>query len=78
MASSSKIARRTSVSGWKDKGTEGDQQRRDVMLAEMRREQGLSKTLFFLEPQHKCPRAQEFDEKLSARIFGQENAIHDM
>ncbi|MDX6530915.1 MAG: hypothetical protein QOH41_3205 [Blastocatellia bacterium] len=48
------------------------------MLAEMRREQGLSKTPFFLDPQLKCPRAQEFDEKLSARIVGQEDAIHDM
>ena len=48
------------------------------MLAEMRREQGLSKTPFFLNPQLKCPRAREFDEKLSARIVGQENAIHDM
>ncbi len=48
------------------------------MLAEMRREPGLSKTPFFLDPQLKCPRAREFDEKLSARIVGQENAIHDM
>ena len=48
------------------------------MLAEMRREQGLSKTPFFLDPQLKCSRAREFDEKLSARIVGQENAIHDM
>ncbi|HXM49926.1 MAG TPA: AAA family ATPase [Pyrinomonadaceae bacterium] len=48
------------------------------MLAEMRREQGLSKTPFFLDPQLKCSRAQEFDEKLSARIVGQEDAIHDM
>ena len=48
------------------------------MLAEMRREQGLSETPFFLNPQIKCPRAQEFDEKLSARIVGQEDAIHDM
>ena len=48
------------------------------MLAEMRREQGLSKTPFFLNPQLKCPRAREFDEKLSARIVGQENAIQDM
>jgi len=48
------------------------------MLAKMSRKQGLSKTPFFLDPQLKCPRAQEFDEKLSARIVGQENAIHDM
>jgi len=48
------------------------------MLAKMRREQGLSKTPFFLNAQLKSPRAQEFDEKLSARIVGQENAIHDM
>jgi ATP-dependent Clp protease ATP-binding subunit ClpB len=48
------------------------------MLAEMRREQGLSKNPFFLNPQLKCPRAREFYEKLSARIVGQEDAIHDM
>jgi ATP-dependent Clp protease ATP-binding subunit ClpB len=48
------------------------------MFAEMRREQDLSKSPFFLDPQLKCLRAQEFDEKLSARIVGQENAIHDM
>ncbi|MCM3873148.1 MAG: AAA family ATPase [Pyrinomonadaceae bacterium] len=48
------------------------------MLAEMSREQGLLKTPFFLDPQLKSSRAQEFDEKLSARIVGQENAIHDM
>ena len=48
------------------------------MLAAMHREQGLSKTPFFLDPQLKCSRAQEFDEKLSARIVGQEDAIHDM
>ncbi len=48
------------------------------MRAKMRREQGLSTTPFFLDPRLKCPRAQEFDEKLSARIVGQEDAIHDM
>src|SRR5713226_4812585 len=48
------------------------------MLAEMRKQQGLSKTPFFLNPQLKCLRAQEFDQELSARIVGQENAIHDM
>jgi ATP-dependent Clp protease ATP-binding subunit ClpB len=48
------------------------------MLAKMRREQSLSKTPFFLDPQLKCSRAREFDEQLSARIVGQENAIHDM
>lgn len=48
------------------------------MLVEMRREQGSAKTPLFLNPQLKCSRAREFDEKLSARIVGQENAIHDM
>jgi hypothetical protein len=47
------------------------------MFAEVRREQGASTPLLF-RPQLKCPRAREFDEKLSARIFGQEDAIHDM
>src|SRR5712691_3629299 len=48
------------------------------MLVEIRRGQGLSKSPLFLNPQLKCSRAREFDEKLSARIVGQENAIHDM
>jgi ATP-dependent Clp protease ATP-binding subunit ClpA len=48
------------------------------MLAEMRREQGLSKTPFFLNPQLKCQRAREFDERLTARIVGQGDAIQDM
>src|SRR6267378_7722573 len=48
------------------------------MRAKIRREQGLSKTPFFLDPQLKSPRAQEFDEKLSTRIVGQADAIHDM
>jgi len=48
------------------------------MFTEVRREQGLSKTPFFLNPQLKSPRAREFDEKLSARIVGQETAIHNM
>jgi ATP-dependent Clp protease ATP-binding subunit ClpA len=52
--------------------------RRDIMLAEMRREQGLSKTPFFLDPRVKCQRAQEFDDKLATRIIGQENAIRGM
>jgi ATP-dependent Clp protease ATP-binding subunit ClpB len=47
------------------------------MFTEVRREQSL-KTPFFLNPQLKCLRAREFDEKLSARIVGQENAIHDV
>src|SRR5262249_9498948 len=48
------------------------------MFAEVRSEQGLSKTPVFLNPQLKSPRAREFDEKLSARIVGQEDAIRDM
>ena len=51
------------------------------MFMEVRREQGLSRTPFFLNPQLKCPRAQEFDEKLSAHrccIVDQEDAIHYM
>src|SRR6185312_5954968 len=48
------------------------------MFAEVDREQGLLKTPFFLNPQLKSLRAREFDEKLSARIVGQENAIREM
>src|SRR5262245_2655395 len=48
------------------------------MFAEVRSEQGLSKTPVFLDHQLKCSRAREFDEKLSARIVGQEDAIRDM
>ena len=48
------------------------------MFAEVRKERTWSKPPFFLDPRVKSQRAQEFDEELSARIVGQENAIHDM
>src|SRR5258707_968291 len=48
------------------------------MFAEVRREQGLSKPPFFLDPRVKCQRAQEFDDQLATRIIGQENAIRGM
>ena len=46
------------------------------MFAKMVEKQGL--VPFLLDPQIKSSRAQEFDEQLSARIVGQEDAIHDM
>src|SRR5512132_1589782 len=47
------------------------------MVAEIRRQQ-VANNSFFLDPKVKCARAQEFDERLSALIIGQENAVHDM
>ena len=47
------------------------------MIAQMRTEQGTN-DLFFLDPRVKSPRIQEFDEKLAARIVGQENAVQGM
>jgi ATP-dependent Clp protease ATP-binding subunit ClpB len=44
------------------------------MIAEMRREPGTNPR-FFLDARVKSPRVQEFDEKLAARIIGQENAV---
>jgi ATP-dependent Clp protease ATP-binding subunit ClpB len=45
------------------------------MVAEIQTAQVLSGTTRFLDPRVKCSRAQEFDEKLGARIIGQENAV---
>jgi ATP-dependent Clp protease ATP-binding subunit ClpB len=48
------------------------------MFAEIRKEQTLSKPPFFLDPRVKCQRVQEFDDRLVARIIGQENAVRGM
>jgi ATP-dependent Clp protease ATP-binding subunit ClpB len=48
------------------------------MVAEMRTEQVLSQNTFFLNPRLKCERAQQFNEKLEARIIGQEKAVCGM
>lgn len=47
------------------------------MVAEMRmeKEQVLTGNTFFLDPRIKCARAQEFEEKLAARVIGQANAV---
>src|SRR5687768_6966759 len=47
------------------------------MVAEMRTEPLLQNT-FSLDPRLKCERAQRFDEKLGARIIGQEKAVRGM
>jgi ATP-dependent Clp protease ATP-binding subunit ClpA len=47
------------------------------MVPEIHRQQVANNSLF-LDPKVKCARAQEFDERLSALIIGQENAVHDM
>jgi len=47
------------------------------MFAQMRPEQR-TKDYFFLDARVKSPRVQDFDEKLAARIVGQENAIRGM
>ena len=48
------------------------------MVAEMRTEQVLSQNTFFLNPRLRCDRAQRFNEKLEARIIGQEKAVRGM
>ena len=48
------------------------------MVAEMRTEQVLSQNTFFLNPRLKCERARQFNEKLEARIIGQEKAVCGM
>src|SRR4029453_9969083 len=40
--------------------------------------QQLANNSFFLDPRVKCAQAQEFDERLSALIIGQENAVNSM
>src|SRR5258705_9586807 len=44
------------------------------MITQMRTEPG-TKIHFFLDARVRSPRVQEFDEKLAARIIGQENAV---
>jgi ATP-dependent Clp protease ATP-binding subunit ClpB len=53
--------------------------RRTIMIAEMRTDK-LNDTIgtVFLDPDQKSPRAQEFEERLSARIVGQERAVRRM
>src|SRR3989440_953800 len=52
---------------------------RTTMLAtmEMKEENEIMETVF-LDPDQKSPRAKEFEEKLSARIVGQERAVRRM
>ena len=47
------------------------------MVAEIRTQQ-VANNSFFLNPTLKGAQAQEFDQKLSALIIGQENAVHSM
>jgi ATP-dependent Clp protease ATP-binding subunit ClpA len=48
------------------------------MVAEMRKQQVVTGKSFFLDPRIKCSRAQEFEEKLAARIIGQDRAVRRM
>ena len=48
------------------------------MVAEMRKQQVVTMDSFFLDPRIKCSRAQEFEEKLAARIIGQDRAVRRM
>lgn len=48
------------------------------MVAEMQKQQVVTGKTFFLDPRVKCARAQEFEEKLAARIIGQESAVRRM
>jgi len=53
--------------------------RRTTMIAEMEMETTKdTMEMVFLDPDQKSPRAQEFEEKLSARIVGQERAVRRM
>jgi ATP-dependent Clp protease ATP-binding subunit ClpA len=54
-----------------------DLQRRDVMVAKTQAQQ-IANNSSFLDPRVKCAQAQEFDERLSALIIGQENAVRSM
>ena len=47
------------------------------MVAEIRTQQ-VAHNSFFLDPKVKCAQAQEFDERLSGLIIGQENAVRSM
>ena len=47
------------------------------MVAEIRTQQ-VANNSFFLDPKVKCAQAQEFDERLSGLIVGQENAVRSM
>lgn len=48
------------------------------MIAEMQTQTVVTGQSFSLDPHIKCARAQEFEEKLAARIVGQENAVRRM
>ncbi len=48
------------------------------MIAEMEKEKQTTAETVFLDPDQKSPRAQEFEEKLSGRIVGQERAVRRM
>ncbi len=47
------------------------------MVAEIQTQQ-VANNSCFLDPKVKCAQAQEFDERLSALIIGQENAVRSM
>jgi ATP-dependent Clp protease ATP-binding subunit ClpA len=48
------------------------------MIATMEKQKRNNTETVFLDPDQKSPRAQEFEEKLSARIVGQERAVRRM
>jgi ATP-dependent Clp protease ATP-binding subunit ClpB len=48
------------------------------MVAAMERETTITTNTVLLDPDQKSPRAQEFEEKLAARIVGQERAVRRM
>src|SRR5947209_14518943 len=54
------------------------QMRRTVMIAAMEKQKRTNPETVFLDPDQKSPRAQEFEERLSARIVGQERAVRRM
>ena len=48
------------------------------MLATMEKQKKINQDAVMLDPDQKSPRAQEFEEKLAARIVGQERAVRRM
>src|SRR6267143_5536381 len=48
-----------------------------MIATEMKRQTDLTETVL-LNPEQKGPRAEEFEQKLSHRIVGQERAVHRM
>src|SRR6185436_10915402 len=75
--SKARAAKEAGKMGAKDLSTRPG--RKTIMLAEMDMEtRNDTMDKVFLDPEQKSPRAQDFEERLSARIVGQERAVRRM